>query len=146
MPPSPREAGGPWGDRFVGAHLTPWVGLYSVMSEDSVRKLAKTVFPLCGSENDKRAVLKGRKVTTSEPPVAGLDCRAWWPPRDCHGRGLSPLGRSSLPYCTWWARPALGPGVHGVLMPSLPLGDLTHTDVPGWLSVNLSENRRELLA
>lgn len=43
------------------------------MSEDSVRKLAKTVFPLCGSENDKRAVLKGRKVNTSEPPVAGLE-------------------------------------------------------------------------
>ena len=50
------------GHRFVRAHLTPWVGLYSVMSEDSVRKLAKTVFPLCENEDNKKSFLKSREV------------------------------------------------------------------------------------
>ena len=43
------------GHRFVRAYLTPWVGLYSVMSEDSVRKLAKTVFPLYENKDSKRS-------------------------------------------------------------------------------------------
>lgn len=50
------------GRGLVRAHLTPWVGLYSVMSEDSVRKLAKTVFPLCDNEDSERSLLKSRKV------------------------------------------------------------------------------------
>lgn len=84
------------------------------------------------------------------PPIAGLEsgvmaCRPR-SPREYQGTGFSLVGWASLLYCTWWAQSGLGPSVHRVLMLALPLGDfLTHTDFPGWFSVNLSENRKELL-
>ena len=59
MPLAPKSGGergaGTLGHGFVSAHLTPWVGLYSVMSEDSVRKLANTVFPLYENKDSKRS-------------------------------------------------------------------------------------------
>lgn len=55
-------------------------------------------------------------------------------------------GWTLLPYYMWWAQPGLGPGVHGVLMLALSLFDLTtYTDFFGYLSVDLPENRKELL-
>lgn len=78
--------------RFIRAHLTPWVGLYSVMSEDSVRKLAKTVFPLCENEDNKRSLLKNRKVNESPNSWLGTRCvgtQAKSTPRSLGQRALS---------------------------------------------------------
>lgn len=55
------------------AHLTPCVGLYSVMSEDSVRKLASTVLPLCKNKSETTQVPREQEGRFQ----ASAGCSVW---------------------------------------------------------------------
>lgn len=79
------------GHGFFRAHLTPWVGLYSVMSEDSVRKLAKTVFPLYENKHSKR---RAEKSTINKASNSQLGPR--WDGVEATATLRSPRARGSL--------------------------------------------------